>query len=374
MYQGKLQEYEGKLLSVKTIAGMVHLAPSTLYKYLNQGFTLYDAIEEGKRKSAVVFKNREKTNNQEAKKYLWRGRELTISQIALENGISKEPLYRRLKKGIPLEEAVLEIQENIACKYPFMGREVSLYRISLLTGIPRHYFQKVLNPSHIYQEEEIQKIINQYQKKDILKVNGISLAKYCIQNQLNYNVIYYLIKKYSLPVEEAISKYQREGQRMNFAYSFAIGDILLYHFLIKEKLDDRYVKEKMNRGESEIESIIACIFLSKETYKTRDIRLKLYQLYREKGKSAEETENLDELDRQFLRKKISQVEKVLLDYRLYEAINLLPTVSTDEERKYILQSLQLSVDDVVSNHDILFEDFIAVDRDDEISYVWKKRT
>ena len=102
--------------------------------------------------------------------------------------------------------------------------------------------------------------------------------------------------------------------------------------------------------------------------------VKLYQLYREKGKSAEETENLDELDRQFLRKKISQVEKVLLDYRLYEAINLLPTVSTDEERKYILQSLQLSVDDVVSNHDILFEDFIAVDRDDEISYVWKKRT
>lgn len=373
MYQGKLQEFEGQLLSVKTIAGMVHLAPSTLYKYLNQGFTIYDAIEEGKRKSDKVFKNREKTNNQEAKKYLWKGREWTVAQLAAENGISREPLYRRLKKGMSVEQAIEDIKKHISKKYPFLGSLVSIYRISLLTGVSEFYLEKALGEEREYTEAEVNEIVSHYQKPNIIMVGNVSLVKYCIDQQLNYNVIYYLMKTYQLTPLKAIQQYRENGQTNHFSYTFTIGDILLSHFFIKERLDDRYIKDRMRKGESEIEAITACIFLSKEDYKTREVRNSLYHLYQEEGIEAVNHVGLEEADQAFIRMKAKRVEEVLFDYRLYEAIQLLPTARTTEERTYILNSLHLTQEDVTTHHEELFEDFIPSGRDDEVTHIWKKK-
>ena len=53
----KLYPFEGEMLSAKVIAGRVELAPSTLYKYLKQGYSLHDSIALGKEQSARIFKS-----------------------------------------------------------------------------------------------------------------------------------------------------------------------------------------------------------------------------------------------------------------------------------------------------------------------------
>ena len=162
---GQLYEFEGELLSVKTIAGKVELAPSTIYKYLKEGFSLYDAIAIGKEKSKTVFKNNPKTNNRTAKKYPYDGGYYTVHELAQLEGISEEALYRRLSHGMTPERAIREIKKNIAIKYPFRGNFFSTYKIAMITGVSMNYLGKNLNPDKTYTENEIEDIISSYGRR-----------------------------------------------------------------------------------------------------------------------------------------------------------------------------------------------------------------
>ena len=78
----KLYPFEGEMLSAKMIAGRVNLAPSTLYKYLNKGYSLQESINLGKSQSYKIFKSKPKTNNIKAKTYTYKDYgELTVEQI-----------------------------------------------------------------------------------------------------------------------------------------------------------------------------------------------------------------------------------------------------------------------------------------------------
>lgn len=370
----KLYEFEGELLTARTIAGKVDLAPSTIYKYLNQGFSIYDSIELGKKMSQKVFKNREKTNNQQAKKYPYQDGKYTVEEISKMEELSSDAIYQRLKQGYTPEEAIKIIKGNKARKYPFQDTFLTLNRISIITGVSRFYLKQYLSEEKSYTQEEVERIVSSYQKPDILMVGNQTLIQYCYENQYNYDVIFYLVKQKDMTVEEAIDYYQRNGQSHRFKCIFILGEILLSHFFIKEKLSDRYINNKIREGFSIEDAITSCIFLSHEEYATRGTRNKLYDLYKKVGLEgilADDT--ILPIDKDFVKEKDKRVKEVLYHYNLYEVFTLLPEAKTDEERKLILDSHGLRLEDLMENDD-LFENFELVKTEKAektINYVWR---
>ncbi len=424
MYTGKLYEYEGKLLSVKTIAGIVELAPSTLYKYLNKGFSLYDAIEEGKKKSGIVFKTRPKTNNRVSIKYPYQEGMYTVAEIASMEGISEEPIYRRLKSGMSVKDAVETIKKNISKKYPYRKGLYSIYKISLLTGVPRTFLSTHLNPDKEYQEKEIEKLVSSYQRKVLmignitlfryclenqynysaifsyLKRTGVTpeeavehyinsepriknetimmgdttLAQYCLENQYNYESIFYSIRKGYSP-EEAVEIYIKEGQRDFTSYTFSLGNILLSHFYIKEKLPGRYISDKIRKGYCVEDAIIAGIFLSGEDYASRDVRNALHDKYQELGYEELMRQDIDEEHKAYIAKKHARVLEVLKKYHLYQAIAVLSFDLSKEDRALVLEKLSLTEEDLWNCEDELFEGFekrnLLSNSGSSVSYIWR---
>lgn len=375
MYKGKLYEYEGKLLSVKTIAGMVELAPSTLYKYLNQGFSLYDAIDEGKKKSSIVFKTRAKTNNRVAKKYPYRNDFYTVEEIANLEEVSKDALYRRINSGMTVEEAVKAIKSNISKKYPFRGSMCSAYKISVISGVPKYFLLQKLDSDKEYQESDIEELLSFYKKEEILMVGDMTLFQYCIQNQYNYNAIYYSVKHKGYTIEEAIEEYVNEDRREYFHYSFVLGDILLYHFFLREKLNDRYITDRMRKGETVEDAITASIFLAGEDYATRDIRNELYRMYRALGIEQALQQDIGEEHKKYIASKHKRVLEVRKDYNLYQAISMLSSGSlSKEDRKMILETLSLTEEDLLTCREELFEGFVdrtpSIHEQNPVSYIW----
>ena len=377
----KLYPFEGEMLSAKMIAGRVNLAPSTLYKYLNKGYSLQESINLGKSQSYKIFKSKPKTNNIKAKTYTYKDYgELTVEQICSLEQISKEPLYRKLKQGYSVEEAVDIIKGNIAKKYPYLGSYYSKWQLERLTGVSKWYLDKNLSSEQEYMEEEVTAIIDDYKVQDVIMYQGMSLYQYCCQMRYNYNVIYYSMKKYGLTAEEAITQYLNCGQLSRFRHKYALGDILLYHFLIKMNLEDCYVMDKIRKGSSEEEAIIDAIFLNRETYKTRQIRNKLRAIYgeiRETGDSEPvcANYNLDEEDMNFLNIKAYRAEEVLSKYRMFSILSLVQASGLKEEIRKTLSDNKVDVDELIDIQRELLEGFAERKQDDncsKIKYIWHK--
>ena len=284
-----LYEFEGEMLSVKTIAGRVHLSHTTIYKYLKEGYSIADAIELGKAQADKAFKNRIKTNNRQARTYPYKGNPtMTVDEISKLEGISKDNLYRRLKSGMTPEEAVIEIKKHIAPKFPYLGGYYSIWQLERLTGVTSWYLEKNISSAQTYTEEQIAAIIDNYKKQYVCEYNGMSLYQYCISMGYNYNVIYYSMKEYNMTPKEAIDQYVMSGQLARFRHKYVLGDVLLYHFLLKMNLEDRYVMDRIRKGRTEEEAIIDAIFFNRETYRNRSVRNSLRAIY-------DEIESLDEI-------------------------------------------------------------------------------
>lgn len=380
MSKGKLYEFNGECLSVKVIAGLMNLAPSTIYKYLKKGYSIEDAVQLGKAQSTKAFKARKKTNNMSAKKYPYKNNpEMTVEEICKLEGISKEPMYRRLKKGMTPEEAVKDIKSNIVSKYPYLGGYYSKYQLEILTGVSRWYLDQNLIDGIVYTEEDVVAIIDSYKQQDIYSYEGMSLYSYCVLKRYNYNVIYYSMKKYNLTPDEAIKCYLQCGQMTRFSYTYALGDVLLYHFLIKMKLEDRYVMDRIRKGQSEEDAIIDAIFLNKEEYKTRGIRAKLRSLYQE-FIGVDDVEifknhyGLDDDDIDFLNLKVNKAKNVLLQYKLFAIISLLRTSGETAELKAMLENIGVTMKQLLELKDDLLSGFVIVSEPENsgIKHIWKR--
>ena len=381
MSKGNLYEFDGEMLSAKVIAGRVDLAPSTIYKYLKDGYSIEEAVQLGKAQSTKAFKAREKTNNMMAKKYPYKNYpEMTVAKICELEGISKEPMYRRLKKGMTPEEAVMDIKRNIVSKYPYLGGYYSKYQLELLTGVSRWHLDKNLIDGTIYTEEDVVSIIDSYKQQDIYSYAGMSLYSYCILMQYNYNVIYYSMKKYNLTPGEAIKYYLQCGQMTRFSYKYALGDVLLYHFLIKMKLDDRYVTDRIRKGQSEEDAIVDAIFLNKEKYKTRGIRTKLRALYCEFSvaddvEAFKRSHGLDDDDIAFLNLKVNKAKEILFQYKLFAIISLVRTSGETAELKAMLENVGVTMEQLLELKDELLSGFVIVSDPENIGgikHIWKK--
>lgn len=381
MFKGVLHEYEGEMLTIKTIAGRVSLAPSTIYKYLKQGYSLNDSIALGKKQSTKAFKNREKTNNRVAKKYPYKDKgELTIEEISELEKVSRESIYRRVKKGMTPEEAVIEIKRHIATKFPYLGGHYSRWTLERLTGVSKFYLDNNLDDNTVYTEEEVKAIIDKYKEPNVCTYQGMSLFSYCIKMRYNYNVIYYSMKTYKLTPEEAIKQYVQCGQLARFSHRYALGDILLYHFLIKMKIDDRYVNYQLRKGRSEEDALIDAIFLSKENYKNRSTRKRLRIIYGEITslediESIRERYKLSEDDIAFMSDKVNRVEEVLTQYRLFSIIAYAQAMGNTDELQKMLTEMNITIEELSEIKEELLDGFVELDelmKDEKIKYIWRK--
>jgi len=376
-----LYEFEGEMLSAKTIAGRVSLSPATIYKYLGEGYTIYEAIELGKKNSAVVFKNRKKTNNRNPKKYLYKdGVLMTVEEISELEGISKDALYVRLKQGLPLEEAVAEIKRNIAPKFPYLGGMYSKWMLARLTGVSKHYLKEQIDDSKKYTEEEIKRIIEAYKSPEINMYQGMSLYQYCVKMRYNYNVIRYSMKAYGLTAEEAIEQYLLCGQRVRFSHKYLLGDILLYHFLMKMQIDCGYVTDKIRKGRSETDAIVDAIFLNNENYKNRSTRTKLRAIYGQIKSiqqlfSIQSIYGLDAEDINFLRTKFIRAQDVLEQYKLFSIVATAQAIDNTDDLKDFLSSVDVTIEELSDIKEELLEGFVKIDyytKGKQIKYIWHK--
>lgn len=380
MSNSVLYEYEGEMLSIKTIAGRVELSPSTIYKYLNKGYSLVQAVEIGKEQSLKTFKNRTKTNNRQVKKYLYNGIDMTIEEISKLSGVSKDSLYRRISEGLTPEKAIAEIKKNIAHKYPYLGGLYSKWQLERLTGVSKWYLDKHLSDNRKYTEEEIKIIIDSYKQKQVCMYQGLSLYQYCVQNGYNYNVIYYNMKAYKLTPGEAIKQYLTSGQLARFRHRYVLGDVLLYHFLLKFQLDDRYITDRIRKGRTEEEAIVDAIFLNQESYKNRKIRNKLRSIYGE-IETLEEVEKIKTIyalapeDIEFLNNKDKRVKEILTQYRLFGVLSLMHAASSTQELEKIMVENGIEATDMDKLHQDLLEGFVKReknDNNDQVKYIWRK--
>jgi hypothetical protein len=433
MFSGKLYEFDGQLLSVKTIAGRVNLAPSTIYKYLNQGYTIYDSIDYGLKQSKKVFKNTNKTNNRKTNKYLWNNEMMSVPEIAVHEKISPEPIYRRLKKGLSIKEAVAEVKKNVAPKYPYLGQKITKYQLEKLTGVPRWHLDKYLLDNSEYTEQEVIKTIDSYKKSEILMYGSESLLMYCMRMNYNYDIIYNSIKRNSLTVDEAvriyietadtivkpaetlmygnetlksycikmkynyntiyygikvlgytiqdsINRYLEFGQTSNPNFNYLIGNVLLSHFLIKAGIDDRYVLNKMRSGRNMEEAIIDAIFLSRQDYKSNPHRRKLRTIYSELNSLSELSLIKDKLllsndDIDFITNKDKQVQDVLLKLKLYNLIGCLRRTASTSEFAQLIAKSGISVAELLVFKEELFEGFDKIEepkKGSQLQYIWYK--
>ena len=377
----KLYPFEGEMLSAKVIAGRIGLAPSTLYKYLKQGYSLHESIALGKEQSSKIFKSKPKTNNTAAKTYPYKDfGELTVEQICSLEQISKEPLYRKLKQGFTPEEAVLIIKGNIAKKYPYLGSRYSKWQLERITGVTKWHLDKNLYEDREYTEEEVTAIIDSYKEPDICMYQGMSLYQFCCQKRYNYNVIYYSMKKYGLTADEAIKQYLNCGQAARFRHKYVLGDVLLYHFLIKMNLEDRYVMDRIRKGSSEEDAIIDAIFLNRETYKTRQIRNRLRAIYGgltnlEDLSTVCQNYGLDVDDMTFITTKAYRVEEVLSRYRMFYVASLVHATGMTEDIKAFLRDENVKVTELAEIEQELLEGFVnknGINGSDKIKYIWHK--
>lgn len=170
------------------------------------------------------------------------------------------------------------------------------------------------------------------------------------------------------------------GQVSRFSHKYALGDILLYHFMMKMHIDDRYVMDRIRKGRTEEEALVDAIFFNRENYKNQNVRKRLRAIYDEIGDitdlvALQTALGLDDDDIEFLNQKSLSASKVLTQYHLFFVHALIQGASNIDEVNEILQKEHLTYEQFNELYDELLDGFVPRDENlaqDGIKYIWRK--
>jgi hypothetical protein len=87
-----------------------------------------------------------------------------------------------------------------------------------------------------------------------------------------------------------------------------------------------------------------------------------------------EDKNLSLEAKDYIKACDERFQKVFLDYRLYQALAILPELKSQEERAEVLKYFSLTYEDLVNSSEELFQDFEKIspkDVKEDIRYVWR---
>ena len=126
-----------------------------------------------------------------------------------------------------------------------------------------------------------QKENNRGKRDKFIKIDEETLFKYCLDNGLNYTVIYNMITTYNKTPEEAIKEYKKNGQKVPHKWIYEKYNILLKHIFITFGIDsNRLIKTMRDNNISLEQALERIVFISYNNSNFTNIEIEwLYELY-----------------------------------------------------------------------------------------------
>lgn len=368
----KLYPYCGTLVSVAQFSEIINRSPDTIYRYIKRGMSL-EEIEKS-------IKNKIPTNNRIPKTYTWCEQNLTVMEIASLAQIDSSNLYRRLQEGYDINEAVELIQNNQIRKYPYKGTLCTRAQILKSdSNISAYKLYLMLKKEEQYTEKDVEFIISLCTKTEIYMMGNKSLFQYCIDNQYNYSIIYYLIKRCNYTVESAISHYLKYGQSDPLNGKYFVGNILLEHFCIKECLDISYIRRLLKAGYNVKQAIKRHCFNRNQIYGTRKQRLRLCAINEvweistpDMKQLIEKHYEISELDLLFMEQCNNRIREIIRNYDLYCLSYYLEQTEYDIQVKQLLLANDLSIENALCLLSNMYDNFVPLNEKALVKYKWKK--
>lgn len=369
----KLYPYHDGVLTIREFCNKTGKNYKTVAKKLCSGKSLEEIENEPKERH---------TNNRIPKKYYWIDSMKTVGEIAEIEKIDSSNLYRHLEKGESIEEAIQSIKRNQTAYFPYQGKMLSRPEILKLNpDVSETKLYLLLREGETYTEDDVEEILALSPKKDYYRVGNISLYQYCIEQKYNYMPIYYLIKYKKYSIEEAIDIYRKSGQGDPNIKDNTVGNILLNHFCIMEQFSAPYIYYYLQRNTSLREAIIRCCFNCMQTYKNKSVRNRLcsiYQVWETLDLSSqailEEKYKLDNQDIAFMKECDIRIKKAFKDYDLLILAYYLDCAENDEQVKKILETKNMSEQEMLRLFQEIYSNFetLTVYTEGPIKYKWRK--
>lgn len=309
--------YNGKMMSLTAIAELEEIDRHSLTKNYEKTNDIYEAVR-------LTKQLKEKYNGD----ILYKGQMMTISGIANLEGIKKETLKEFYELYADIEKAVFITKESQLRrkKAVLRGKEATYGELSRYLDISPIKIDRLVNSG--VSVEDIEKKVNEVNKRSILEYNGESLYRYCLDNSYNYWVIYYMVNNFPVSVEEAVAAYLENGQQVPTKWIYEKYNVLFKHLMLKFGIDsNRVIKIMKEECATLEEAITKLIFVSnneKNDFKQIEIEW-MFELYEfltgaseEERKEAENVFFISKRELKFLTKKGNLIEEINRHLLLFE--------------------------------------------------------
>lgn len=280
-------------------------------------------MEEAREKAEEKKKAKE-ARQAEKKIYSYLNKEYpTILGLAKETRVDPSTLGRYLKK-YSVEKAVFLARKNQRktkvqiAKDLYMNQEEIAQILGMTEREAEEYFADGITIDKIkeaLENDSKKERIRQKNSSVLMYDDKTTLAKYCIENGINYKVISYQIKTYGKTAEEAIENYKQNGQETPVNWIYDRYNVLLKHLMLNERLDYRFVINEIGKKNITLEQAIENYFINKHiNTKLEDSEWKkelYYTLTSPEYTTEEKKELIKELD--VSESEIELVEKISKD-------------------------------------------------------------
>lgn len=323
-------EYNGKMMTISAIASIENIERHSLTRYYEKTNNIYEAVKLAKHE-------KEKHNGT----IPYNGELMTITKIANLEGIKRESLKEYFEVYGDIKKAVFITKESqIKRKKALLkGKRATYEEIANFLGISTFSLQKMIEEGYLPEQIE-KKVKHGVKKEEQLRLDDDSLYKYCIQNSYNYWVINYIIKTYGKTVEEAVSLYIKNGQKIPTKWIYEKYNILFKHLLLNYQIDSNRIIKIMKENNCSIEKAIEeLIFISnneKNNFKNVEIQWlkELYPFIKELSEKeleeAKETFFISEREMDFINEKDKKIQFLKRQLLLFEFSTVLTIWSEDE--------------------------------------------
>lgn len=370
-------EYYGETLSLTAIAKKEQIKRETLKKYFDKTNNIYEAVKICK-----------KSKEQRKGTIPYNGKKMTIHAIALLEDVERHALKRYYDKTNDIEKAVKlakQMKEEHNGTIPYKGSLMTIHAIAKLEHIKKEtlskYYEiydniekavmitklgqvkrkesllknqtktieeasKELNISTIRLSNMIdsgitldeidkkQKENNRGKRDKFIKIDEETLFKYCLDNGLNYTVIYNMITTYNKTPEQAIKEYKKNGQKVPHKWIYEKYNILLKHIFITFGIDsNRLIRTMRDNNISLEQALERIVFISYNNSNFTNIEIEwLYELYNFLKEcdtleydNAKKTFFITEKEIRLLKQKqdkIKEIKKHILLYEFSEVLDI----------------------------------------------------
>lgn len=368
-------EYYGETLSLTGIARKEGLKPESLKKNFKKTNDIYKAVKLTK-----------ESKEQRKGSILYKGKKRTMRAIAILEDIERHALKRYYDKTKDIEEAVKlakKSKKEHNGTIPYKGKEMTIHAIAKLENIKKdtlkNYYDiydniekavmitklgqakrkesllknqtktleeasKELNISTIRLNSMIESGIsldeidnklkenNRGKRNKYIKLDEETLFKYCLDNGLNYTIIYNMITIYNKTPEEAIKEYKKNGQKVPHKWIYEKYNVLLKHLFITFGIDsNRLIKTMRDNNLTLEQAVERIIFISYNNSNFTSIEIEwLYELYtflkecnNNEYEEAKKTFFITENELNLLKQKQDKINEIKQQILLYEFSEIL---------------------------------------------------